>query len=79
MLLTGAVYQPQVGLLSTLLADECALLWITIASTVHLILVPAICVAIALRDIRRAHAGIPVPKPRSRWKGDLMFTEHERT
>lgn len=68
----GSLYQPGAGVLAAVLADRWALFWITLASTAHLVLVPCICIVVALRDHRRSQAGIPVPEPRSVWTG------HER-
>jgi hypothetical protein len=52
-----------------LASDDMALLWVTVAGSTHLILVPATCVVIAFRDQRLLSQGRPIPPPRSVWVG----------
>ena len=72
VIVVGSSYQPSEGWLAVVLADELALLWITLGSTAHVVFVPAFCVTVALRDRRRERVGIEVPEPSSGWVG------HER-
>lgn len=69
MVVGGSLHQPDSGPFAALLSDGFVLIWMTLASTAHLVLVPSICALVAFRDHRRAQAGIPVPPPRSVWKG----------
>jgi hypothetical protein len=74
----GSLFRPEGGLLGVLLSDRFALLWITGASTAHLVFVPSFCFGVALRDRRREQAGIPIPRPRSIWRGHTTEFEEPR-
>ena len=68
-IVVGAVVQPQDGWFALVLSEDLVLLWITAASTAHIVFVPAFCVLVARQDHRRKMAGIAVPAPRSVWRG----------
>ena len=77
-IVVGSSYQPSEGWLSAVLADDLALVWITLGSTAHFVFVPAFCIAVALRDRRRARVGIAVPEARSVWVGyERVFLDEE--